>query len=304
MLASSVSQAMIFGEDNRKPLSMEYAAKAGFKPVVYMLLKKSAGLMPCSGAWISETHILTARHCVANASSVLVINQYANYLGDSRALGARFYVDESSSNNQNDWYNRRGKYNDARPNSKDWAVIEIIKEVGGEPATFINEAGREVKNLQVYGDGATNGRFPVIDSRVLLSAPGVVMAAYHTDANDTLYREFCRYRPRSIEASFWLMNSPGLIEFDCDTAVGASGAPILKCDGSGKCGIVAIFSGGNSNEENHLPEYDARYGGMAVPSKNFMTTVNRIIRGDASNAKTFRFTKPACKLTSCLTKLF
>jgi V8-like Glu-specific endopeptidase len=298
LLFNCHSQAMVYGADNRKPLTMEYAEKIGLRPIVYLLIKKPIGVVTCTGAWISETLILTARHCVANSKNILVINQYNGYLGESRALGKRFFVDGSSSDTQQDWYNAYGPNAGSRPNQKDWAVIEIRKEAGGEPKTIINAAGMIVKNLQQYGDGATNGTLPIGDSRILSEYPGIELAAYHTDANDTLYREFCRYRPRDLKAQYWLMSRINLIEFDCDMMEGASGAPLLKCDGY-QCKIVGVVSGDYPTEDP-LPEFNSRNGNTAVPSVNFMDSVNRIIKNDRSNAKSFNLGQPKCKLTTCL----
>jgi hypothetical protein len=300
MFFNSLSYGMIYGPDERQPLTMEYAAKVGLRPVVYLLMKKPAGLLPCTGTWISDTLILTARHCAADVTNILVINQYQGYLGDSRALAKRIFVDSSSSDNSADWYERRGLNLDSRANSKDWAVIEVYKEAGGEPRTIINQSGQVAKNLERYGDGATMGALPIGDSRILNEHPGIELAAYHTDANDTLYRQFCRYRPRTLTDEYWQMNWQGIIEVDCDTAESASGAAILKCDGK-SCYIVGVYSGGFQNEQNHMDEYDgARHGNRAVPSINFMKQVNEIIQKNYSHVKQFSLGKPKCKLTACI----
>jgi V8-like Glu-specific endopeptidase len=301
LLFQSVTQAMIYGDDNRRPLSMEYAEKIGLRPIVYLLIKKPAGLAACNGAWISNTRILTARHCVANARKILVINQFHDYLGETRALGKRVFVDKSSPSDQNLWYGRKGKNNDSRANGKDWAVIEVAYEnADSQPDTIVNSIGKTVRNLEKYGDGSTNGKLSIINSEILKEDPSIELAAYHSDADKTLYRQYCNYKARDIKADYWLMWRPGLIEFDCDMVEGASGAPLLKCDGR-TCDIVGVVSGEFPTEDK-LNEFDARHGNSAVPSKSFMKDVNAILAYDNNSAKSFYLQKPRCKLTSCLNR--
>lgn len=304
MLAYSIpSMSMIYGRDDRKPISAVYAKRVGYSPVVYLFIKKSNSPIQtsCSGAWISKTHILTARHCVANAQKILIINQYESYTGSSRAIGKKFYVDKSSSQNQAKWMGSIGAYDQGRANAMDWAVIEVEDEgVGSDPEYVWNsKLGQNVKNFLKYSDGSEMGHFKIDQSESLRADVGVTLAAYHIDADNMLYREHCRYRPRDLIAQYRLMFRRGLMEIDCDAKEGASGGSVLNCN-SGTCKIVGVYSGEFLSQEGDGGSFTNRYGNAVARSENFILQVNHLLKGDKTYVKSFDLVKPQCKLSTCI----
>ncbi len=308
------SHALIIGEDDRRPIEAEDAAKRGLKPVTYLLTKKQGMLSTCTATWISKTHLLTARHCVATSEKALIYNQYQQYLAIRKAHVKKFYVSRSSSNDQNEWYGALGN-SESRPSRDDWAVLEIHEEQikdesdyeldeNGNPRVLPN--GRKVINMQKYGDGSMMGYLPILPSNVLDSDPTVKVGAYHYDADNYLYLQYCRYHPRTLYAQYRLMYRPGMMEIDCDMMSGASGASLQSCS-TGKCGIVGIFSGeylapdnGKNQGGLRIPEFSFIHSNTATKSDNFIGPVTKLLKGDTSEVKAFNLKKANCKLVRCL----
>ncbi|MES2767796.1 MAG: trypsin-like serine protease [Bdellovibrionota bacterium] len=298
-LKPTISNAVIYGEDNRKPISKELAEKMGLKPIVAILVEKvHKSNYPCNGVWISKIHILTAAHCVANSKKILIYNQYDKLLTTSKATGKKIYVDINSSNNQSDWEeNNNSKW---QPNSNDWAVIEVEEEeIGAEPEYVYNPATKKmVKNLHRYEDGSIMGTLPISSTESLKDNPWITFAGHHDDAYNSLYREQCRYQERMAKDSYWLMFRPNVFEFDCDVISGSSGSPLLSCDGA-KCKIVGILSG-EFYPDTPVAEFSHRYANTAVHTKNFIVPVTQLLKGNKAYVKSFDLEKMKCRKTDCL----
>lgn len=308
------SHALIIGEDDRRPITKEEAEKRGLKPVTYLITKKQGMLSTCVATWISKTLLLTARHCVATSEKGLIYNQYEKYIGIRKAHVKKFYVARSSSDNQKEWYGASGN-SESRPSRDDWAVLEIHEEeikdepdykVDADGNFILRPDGQKILNMEKYGDGSMMGYLPILPSSALDADPTIKVGAYHYDADNFMYLQYCQYRPRTLYAHYRLMYRPGMIEFDCDMMSGASGAVLQSCS-TGKCGIVGVFSGeylapDNGQNQNGLriPEFSFVYSNTATKSDNFIGPVTKLLRGDKSGVKSFNLKKADCKLVACL----
>ena len=190
----SSSQANIFGNDERTQLINETLIT---QKIVKVITKFDGFDEGCTGALIGDNQVLTNRHCIFDdeiSGDTLTrrSGRTSVYVGYNRGVS----IDSAEAVS--------AIYGDGVGIDTDWAILTLDRPLG-----------------MIYGAFSVRA----IPVRMRSFQLPVRLVAYHGDLPDSRYDETCSVMfPRDAIAPMILL------QHNCDTAQGSSGAPILQCD--------------------------------------------------------------------------
>ena len=210
-----------------------------------------AGTSGCTGSLVKPSLVLTNAHCIFDGG--VDYNLGPTSLKEGKFTFRREWLYGAETYDVKSYYTHRGKDSDWDGQIKnDWVLLEIVNKPGAEvPA-------QTLPVVPELADKAMIQQLSSSPSQLDISIPG------YSVRNSTN-----TYMTMDVGCSINLRDYvQSVVSHDCNTSVGASGAPIVAKDETGKVRIVAL------NVGRIVPNEDVKErNGLAITPAQWLPTL-------------------------------
>lgn len=211
-----------------------------------------AGTAECTGALVKRNLVLTNAHCIFDGG--VDYNLGSTSLKEGTFLFRREWLYGSTTYKVKSFHTHRGRDADWDGQVKnDWVILEIVREKQGESEVEWLDTVPELADKNLVRQLKTN------QSLLEISIPG-----YSNKQNPGTYLTL----ESGCDIDLLQFTEP-LISHGCNTADGASGAPLIAKDGAGRTRLVAL-NVGVINEKSSLGQ------GLAIPPSRWLPTLQAL----------------------------
>ena len=243
----SQSDAIVYGENERE---LVFSQEAGELNKIGRVLR--ADNYSCTGSLVGPDLVLTNAHCVSKDGKrydgkiiFRVLETLGGLMNQGTAEVTEMWIGKS------DIYEQE---NSIEYLQDDWAILRIDRRLGDKQGFY------KLDSIESINDR---------------NASGLTLAGYgyffHGGRQLTVDRE-CKIR------DVW---NRGLLGHDCDSSLGDSGAPLLKCDNE-SCKIVALHTverpTAEGVENNTAFRYTPELSNVAISVKTLERRIQNLIR--------------------------
>jgi len=213
-----------------------------------------AGTSGCTGSLVGKNVVLTNAHCIFDGG--VDYNLGPTSLKDGKFSFRREWLYGAQTYDVKSYYTHRGKDSDWDGQIKnDWVLLELVDNQSAEvPA-------QTLPVVPELADKAMIQQLSTSASQLDISIPGYSIR----DSSNT-------YMTMDVGCSINLRDYvQSVVAHDCNTSVGASGAPVVAKDETGKVRIVAL------NVGRIAPNEDVKErNGLAITPAQWLPTLLRI----------------------------
>ena len=211
-----------------------------------------AGETSCTGSLVGPGLVLTNAHCIFDGG--VDYNKGPTTLKTGKLTFQREWLYQSDRFNVRSFYTHKGLEGDWDGQIKnDWVILKLAKDSNNPlPEDFF-------RTIPDIGEGAADNLFESANFSV--SIPG-----YSNDFTNGFYLTLdvgCQIDPNGLEGS--------IVQHNCDTFSGSSGAPVLRLDSSSRPTLVSVNVGKRGGASD--------YKGIMVPPKRWYPTLMKILSG-------------------------
>jgi len=211
-----------------------------------------AGTSGCTGSLVKQNLVLTNAHCIFDGG--VDYNLGPTSLKEGKFTFRREWLYGVETYDVKSYYTHRGRDSDWDGQIKnDWVLLEIVNKQGAEvPA-------QTLPVVPELADKAMIQQLSSSPSQLDISIPGY---SVRNDSNTYMTMDVgCTINLRDYVKS--------VVSHDCNTSVGASGAPIVAKDETGKVRIVALNVGRMLSDDVSVKERN----GLAITPAQWLPTL-------------------------------